>query len=173
MKSIVTTACLLVGACTVHANEISGFHLGVGAGQIKITDSEFGYSATDTGLKGFVGYRFNRSVALEAAYIDGGEPDGIAVSGATAAFLGSLPIGGNAALYAKAGALHWQAEGVYAIRIGNILRYFPYSETGTDFMWGAGLQANAGRFGFRAEYERSEVNAVKYELISGSLFFMF
>lgn len=165
-------------AFSVFADTNSGVHIGVGAGQSKATEASLGLEATDTAYKGFIGYRFNPSLAIEAAYIDGGDFNASYVSQSTtavsASLLGGFPMGSHANLYAKVGALHWYADTTM------VIPWYPYgayiiteTTTGTDLLWGAGLQARAGRIGFRAEYERSEIDGVAYSLVSGSLLFLF
>lgn len=176
MKQLLAFA-LSLATIPVLADTESGLHIGVGAGQAKADAASLGLSASDTAIKGFLGYRFNRSLAIEAAYIEGGEFSSSyadqTVRGATVAALGGFPLGKNAALYAKVGALRWNADTTAVINQYPGYRILSYTTSGTDLVWGAGLQANAGRVGFRAEYERSEVDGVTYSLVSGSLLFMF
>jgi OmpA-OmpF porin, OOP family len=83
--SAVLAAALTVGyAGSAAADEEMGFYAGVGVGQITIENDEDGldFDEDDTGFKLFGGYQFNRFIAVELAYINGGEPnDSFTVAG--------------------------------------------------------------------------------------------
>lgn len=131
---------------------------------------------TDTGWKGYLGYRFNRFFALEAGYADLGKAtfnttiidapqpsvpsvpfpiratataDGIVLSGML-----RLPLTGRFTLLAKGGAYRWQAEFTERIPGSGITRV-KRSDRETDATYGIGAE-----FGFtaalraRVEFER-------------------
>jgi OmpA-OmpF porin, OOP family len=65
----------LLASTTVHAETQRGFYVGAGIGQASIERDDSDFDADDTGFKVFGGYNFNQYFALEATYLDGGEPD--------------------------------------------------------------------------------------------------
>jgi hypothetical protein len=54
-------------------------------------------------------------------------------------------------LFAKAGVSNWQFDGH---SIGNFVPVYKINENGTEFAFGAGVQARFGSVGARLEYER-------------------
>ena len=85
-KSAVLAAVLAVGyaGSAAAADEEMGFYAGVGVGQSTIENDEDGvdFDEDDTGFKLFGGYQFNKFIAVELAYINGGEPnDSFTVTG--------------------------------------------------------------------------------------------
>ena len=54
-------------------------------------------------------------------------------------------------LFVKAEANSWQFDGQ---SIGGFVPVFRIDESGTDFAWGAGVQARFGSLGARLEYEQ-------------------
>jgi hypothetical protein len=73
-------------------------------------------------------------------------------------------------LYAKAGLARWEVNGSVSSILGN----FSASDDGTEFAYGAGVQARFGSLAVRAEYETFDIeNDEKFELISVGLTWTF
>jgi OOP family OmpA-OmpF porin len=152
--------CLLsVGSLGAHAqapgvqlNLDSGLYLGVGGGKARMSPPEGQLcistcEATDTTWQVFVGYQFNRYLAVEAGYSDLGE----ATTGATLAGVlvthriktkvwdlvgvGSVPVTDKFSLYVKGGVYRYDAD---AVTTGAVVG--TSSATGTEFTIGAGVQ---------------------------------
>lgn len=171
----------------------SYWYLGANAGQSRIdaTSAEIeqgflvddGFVATgtsldksDTGWKGYLGYRFNRFLALEAGYADLGEAtfdttivgapapldaltpfpikatataDGALLSGVL-----HLPLTDAFSVFAKAGAFRWEAEFTERIPGTGITRV-SRSEKETDPAYGVGAELRfTEALRVRAELER-------------------
>lgn len=179
-KQMFVAVTVLAAACAslpAFAEEKSGWYLGAGAGQVTAEEPDFGLKGTDTAFKVFGGYQVNNYVGFELAYIDGGTPnDAIGVlyaeadiQAVQASILPSVPLSENFSLYGRLGLLKWDAD-VY-LQAGN--SFGGYSNDGNDFSWGAGMKLAAGRFVIRAEYEQSDIDTFDYQLISGSISFLF
>lgn len=135
-------------------------YVGVGAGQLRLEDS--GFKADDTAVKLFGGWRFNRNISLELAYIHGGSPEEGAVEveprAMQASLLGTLPLTQSASVYARAGVLSWKTE---ASAPG-----FTVKDDGEDFAWGVGTSLNVGSRGMiRLEYEGADLDGTDISLI--------
>ena len=187
--------CLLVGGSLspLPASAQSPWYLGAGIGQSRIDassgevdrgfliDDAFTASGTtldksDTGWKAYLGYRFNRFLALEAGYADLGEarfnttivgaPPGTApvppfpitatatAKGVFLSGLAHLPVTDNFSLFAKAGAFRSEAEFTEQIP-GTAITRASRTERRTDANYGVGLQWQFSRvIGARLEVER-------------------
>jgi hypothetical protein len=157
---IATTLVLALATGTAHAAD-NGFYLGGGFIQSEIDGFEANtFDFDDTGWKLIAGFRPLDNFAVEAEYMDLGSESvdlggfGTAEAEAnTAAVFGVLlmplaPID----LYAKAGVALWNVEGGIA-GIGGA----SFEDDGTEFAYGAGIQARFGSFGVRGEYEAFDV----------------
>lgn len=192
----VAMALLLGSAPAINATE-KGFYFGFGAGQSSfdsdqaaIDDSVLdafaseGYSVvsatsdlddSDTAFSGFVGYRFIKYFALEAAYIDLGEltykangtvrrglataPGSVKISGGSKgpaiAALAILPISDTFEIYARGGTLFSDTEVSASLRIGNDSGSDSLSENAVDSFVGVGAAVNFGaNWSGRLEYTR-------------------
>ena len=146
------------------AGEDKGWYAGAGAGS---SDDDI-LDESDTGLKLFGGYRFNKIVAVEVAYVDLGEfggglfveleQSGVAVEGEF-----TWPIADKFGLFAKAGFFSWEVD------IGGL------SEDDTDSTFGVGGKVALGaHWAIRAEWERfNDIAGGDVDLISGSVFYRF
>jgi OOP family OmpA-OmpF porin len=150
----------------------------VGAGAM---ESDVGFEVLDesaSGWKLFGGYRFTRSIAAEAGYLDTGDAEAtiegtdvtLGATGTHVSVVASWLIGESFALHARGGIINWEAELTLADEGG--------SETsdanGQDLYWGAGATFNfADRFGVRLEYEVPEIEDVDVSSISLSLLWRF
>lgn len=128
---------------------------------------------TDTGWKAYLGYRFNRFLALEGGYADLGEatfnttivnappplnlltPFPVSATatadGTVLAAVLHLPLTESASLFAKAGVFRWQAEFTERITGTNITRV-SRSEEQTDPAYGVGAELRLTE-GIRARVE--------------------
>ncbi len=157
--TVLLMALLLIPATS--AAEDRGWYVGIGAGG---SDDDV-LDESDTGVKVFGGFRFNRVVAVEAAAVDLGEfvsgmleQTGLAVEGEL-----TWPIGDKFGLFAKAGFFAWEVE------VGT------FSDDGTDSTYGVGGKVGLGpHWAIRAEWERfSDILGGDVDLVSGSVFYRF
>ena len=143
------------------ADENRGWYVGAGFGS---SDDDV-LDESDTGLKVFGGYRFNKNVAVEAAYVDLGEfVDGfVEQSGLALEGEATWPIGDKFGLFVKAGFFSWDVD------VGSA------SDDGTDSTFGVGGKLALGeKWAIRAEWERfSDIAGGDVDLVSGSLFYRF
>lgn len=129
---------------------------------------------SDTALKAFLGYRFNRYVAIEGALIDLGDfqarasatdtfGDTLAVNtdidffAFSVAGVGHLPLGRTVSLYGKVGLYAWDVDLTERARLTGfgVVRTGRETEDGTDLFYGAGIEWDLGPpFALRAEWER-------------------
>lgn len=156
-----------------------GWYLGVGAGKSTIKVSEVGFDESDTAYKVFGGFSFNQYFALEAAYVDSGNPSmaiGTAtvdagITGLNMSLVGRIPIGDSFALFGKLGFASYSWE-VNARRNGTIL----LSEDGSDsdMSYGFGASFTIGkRFVLGAEYEVIDITDLDYSsiMVTGAIKF--
>jgi opacity protein-like surface antigen len=168
----------LIGLCSVAGlaqAADNGIYFGAG-----VTQSDYGlanpgsarpFDDETNGYKLIVGWRPLDSFGIEANYIDHGDatvPSGIVclqfitvpcpdrtnlAATTTSAFAVGyldLPL---VDLFVKAGLSNWQFD-------GHSTQAFPgfrINDDGTDFAWGAGVQARFGSIGARLEYERFNI----------------
>jgi opacity protein-like surface antigen len=108
-------------------------------------------------------------LAVEASYVDFGEPDSgplsVELTGLNAFGLAGFKVG-PIGLFAKAGVVAWDAK--------LAVDAFRDDENGTDFAYGAGARFQIGSFAIRAEYEVYEVSDVRdLSMASASLVYTF
>lgn len=161
-------AVLLLSAGAAQAAD-SGLYVGAGLTRTSVDTSfefvedapEFNLDDDDNGYKIVAGMRALDWLAVEANYVDfgsitagddtfGGEYELTGFDAFAMGFL-SAPF---VDVYGKVGAIRWDADG--RVRAGGV--DFSDSESGTDFAWGAGVQARLGSLAGRLEYERFEVD---------------
>jgi len=156
-------AALLVGGSLLAAPEATaadnGFYLGAALMQSRINDIAPSIDLEDDSYKLIAGFRPLDNFAFEVNYIDLGKetggvgPVGYSVdSKAYAAYaVGFLPLP-FLDLYAKAGVARWEANArATGISLGRL------DDSGTEFAYGAGVQARLGSLAARLEYERFDV----------------
>lgn len=125
----------------------------------------------DSGYKLILGFRPFDSFGVELNYADHGEatvPSGIVCiqlinapcpdeTGLEAKTLSAFAVGyldfPLIDLFAKVGATAWEFKG----RSTPAFPAFSIDEDGTEFAWGAGVQAHFGSLGLRLEYERLNI----------------
>lgn len=149
---------LLAGSGTAAAAD-NGFYLGAGLTQSRINDIGPSIDFKDNSYKLIAGFRPLDHFAVEVNYIDLGKdseslgPVSATVDGkAYAAFaVGYLPLP-LVDLYAKAGVARWEANArATGVALGSL------DDSGTEFAYGAGVQARLGSLAARLEYERFDV----------------
>lgn len=160
-KSILLSAALLAAsALPVHAAD-NGIYVGAAIGQanLKVDNidgfDEFDFDGDDTAYKLIAGIRPLDWLAVEASYVNFGEPDdniaGFDVEadgdGISAFAVGFLPVG-PVDVFGKVGLLTWDSK------------IAGFDQDGTDFAYGAGVQFRVLGLGIRAEYERFDVEDV-------------
>jgi OmpA-OmpF porin, OOP family len=164
-------ACVLAGVLLPAAAEAEdpGFYVGASIGQ---ASQEFsGFDANDTAFKLFGGWSFNKYLAVEGGYIDGGtqsdtisqldvdiSSDGFFVEG-----LAKWPLGKYVAPYAKLGYVFYDSTTKLSINNQSASE----SESDSDFIYGGGLEFKLGEnFRLRAEYEEVNLPESAFDIFS-------
>ena len=169
MRRVLLLILLSAGAAAAHADD-AWFYAGAGISRTTLTsiyDNGLAYSNIhDTSWKALAGFRPISFVAVEADYLDLGSQSSTFFAGRYAhsdakAFagyaVGFLPVPmPYLDLFVKAGLSRWKLDGDTSDSSGVPL--FSFSNRGTSFAWGAGLQVHFGNFGGRLEYEDFSIN---------------
>ena len=162
----------------------SGVYLGAGVSQVKLdnvgkdfnTGNLNDFKLDNTSWKLLGGFRPIDNFAAELDYYDlgsetrniGGQTfnaDGKAYAGYA---VGLIPIG-PVDLFGKAGLVRWESNATATGPLG-----FRFDDKGTEFGWGAGVQARLGSLGGRLEYEHFDVkHSDGVEALSLSVFWTF
>jgi hypothetical protein len=171
-KYLVSLTIILVVVAVPASAVENGFYIGgsIGSSSLEVRDFDedfgaFEFSDGDTAYKLFAGFRFLNFLAVEAGYVDLGDPKDIiasiegdelevqiGVNGWDAFAVGLLPIG-PVDLFAKVGVVSWEAD----IRAAyNDLRDRD-SDSGSDAAYGIGLALRLGNVALRAEGERFDI----------------
>lgn len=157
-KAILATALLMASTASFAAD--NGIYLGASLGDANV-DIDQGLAqvdSDDTGFKFIVGIRPLDWFAVEASYVNFGNPedgqleanaDGISAFGVF-----FLPIG-PVDVFAKGGLISFDTS-VKLDGLGDI-----YREDGTDLAYGVGVQFRLLSLGVRAEYEKFDIDDVK------------
>jgi hypothetical protein len=156
-KAILATVLLLAsGGAAVAAD--NGIYLGLSVGQanLEVDDviSTEDFKGEDTGYKFIAGIRPLDWLAIEASYVNFGEPDDTVGSvqleadgdGFSGFVVGFLPLG-PVDLFAKGGLITWDSN------ISGRL-----DGDGTELAYGVGAQFRVWSIGIRAEYEIFDVD---------------
>lgn len=160
-KAILLTSALLLGATAPAFAADNGFYLGGSVGQANVEIDDIAgigaadFEGEDTAFKFIAGIRPLDWLAVEASYVNFGEPDDTVLGtkvetegdGISAFAVGFLAVG-PVDLFAKAGLLTWDTK------------VSGFDEDGTDFAYGVGAQFRVWSLGVRAEYEKFEVDEV-------------
>ena len=131
----------------------NGFYLGAGVTKSKVDGLEDQLDFDDESFKLIAGFRPLDSFGVEVNYIDLGKDsttigpitvsaDAKAVAAYAVGYLPLTPID----LYLKAGLARWESS-ASATGLGS------FSDDGTEFAYGAGIQARFGSLAARLEYE--------------------
>lgn len=176
-KFLLSLTVILVATAAPASAVENGFFIGGSIGgsslEVRDVDEDFGafrFSDGDTAYKLFAGIRFLNFLAVEAGYLDLGDPTDIiasiegdelevqiGVQGWDAFAVGLLPIG-PVDLYAKIGVVSWEAD----IRAAyNDLRDTD-SDSGTDAAYGLGVALRLGKVSLRAEGEQFDIGDAEH-----------
>ncbi|MGQ0834229.1 MAG: outer membrane beta-barrel protein [Gammaproteobacteria bacterium] len=160
MRSVWFAAVLALAAGVAQGAD-NGFYLGAGVSQSNIDGFENqNFDLDDTAWKIIAGFRPIDLFGVEATYMDLGDEEasipglGTATAKAKAIaafgvlFLPLMPID----LFAKAGIAQWNVEGGFSGISGA-----SFDEDGTEFAYGAGVQARLGSLAIRGEYEALDI----------------
>jgi hypothetical protein len=156
----------------------NGFYLGGSIGQANLqiddlTNDVFpddDFDADDTAFKLIAGIRPLDWLAVEAAYVNFGEPEDDVLGGSLqaegdgiSAFAVGFLAAGPVDLFAKAGLIAWDSKidgGVF-------------DDDGSDLAYGVGAQFRVLGLSIRAEYEKFEISDVDLDMISVGLTYTF
>jgi opacity protein-like surface antigen len=151
------------------ADENAGWYLGGGLGQFnaqiddvdEVDDTIEGWDESDDTYKFFAGYRLNRFLSFELAYINLGEPSGAvvpgfnvdsAVDGFAPYVIGTIPLGKWVEVYGRRGYSFYDATLGVEDELGDRVQFDEESE---DLVYGAGVGLNVGeKLNIRFEYEK-------------------
>lgn len=162
---VLITLSLALSLAVCPAVFAAGWYLGAGIGISEIEDA--GFDEIDTGWKIFGGIPVNQYFAIEAAYMDFGNPqeDFFGIKGeyeiwALGAWAkGILPVNPKFELFAKAGFFYWELDATRSLFGSTPVSV---SDDGTDFAWGLGATFNASdKFSIQLEYENVDVDIDK------------
>ena len=171
-KSLLCLSIILVAAAVPASAIENGFYLGgsIGGSSLEVQDvaEEFGafrFSDGDTAFKLFGGFRFLNFLAVEAGYVDLGDPTDVIASiegdefevqiglkGWDAFAVGLLPLG-PVDLFAKIGVVSWDAD-IVAV-LDDVID--SDSESGTDAAYGIGVALRLGEVALRVEGEQFKI----------------
>lgn len=181
-----TKALLALVACTLPlaAAADSGFYIGAGAGGATI-EAELGDTGLpglpssidedDTATKFFAGYTFDLpaiDIAIEAGYVDFGEPDINFQAGELTVDTTGVNVWGIATLnaglidvYGKLGLIAWEVD---AEILGQSA-----SDDGTDLGYGVGAAFGLGPLEIRGEYELYDLDDTDVSMLSVGVLYRF
>lgn len=157
--------------------QANGAYVGLGVGQSEINQELF--DEYGTGFKVFGGFRTHPNLAIEAAYINFGEPSEnlfgadreYEACAATIWAKGLWPITRNIELFGKVGWAYWEAESYTTVSGTPTIKK---SWKGNDFTWGAGVDFNQWeKFSIQLEYEDVNTDLDKTTLWSVSGLYRF
>ena len=165
---------MLVGSFTANAADA---YLGIGIGDAYIDQDIFGES--DTAYKIFGGLQFHPNFAVEAAYMDLGQPvedffgfrTEYDVWAVALWAKGILSVSRRIDLFGKLGFAHWEYD-----KTTSFTGSFPSttSESANDFGWGIGISFDVGKnWMIPLEYEQISGDIDKAGLFSVSVVYQF
>jgi len=186
-RSILWLMVCVIAAATPAVAADNGFYIGasIGGSSLDISDfddelGDIDFSDGDTAYKLFAGYRVLSFLAVEAGYVDFGDPSDViggleavdvqvSLTGWDAFAVGILPIG-PVDIFAKVGVISWDAD----IRAALDDLVDSDSDSGTDAAWGLGVALRLGSFAIRVEGEQFDVDgADNLYLVSAGATFTF
>ena len=173
--TVLGAAAMAPAAFSQEQTETRGFYLGGGVGQFnagiddvdQIDNTVDRWSEDDTAYKFFAGYRLNRFLGFEVAYVNLGEPSGntvpgfnvdSSVDGFAPYVVGTLPLGPYFEAYGRLGYYFYDATTGVTDTLDNRVEF---DEESQDLVWGAGIGANLGeKVNLRFEYERFDLKGL-------------
>lgn len=180
LRMIVGLCALVLLSSTAAAQENeSAFRFGIGAGKVTIEADDVDLKGDAWGWEIFAGYEFNKYVAVEVAYLDGGTADdeiaeGVKVVadtyGYSASVLGSLPVTDSFSIYARAGYLKWKADESLRVDGETVLAD---KVDGGDPMFGIGLAGLFEGAWVRLEYRIADLDDTDLSMIGASIAWRF
>ena len=160
MRRLLLVTVVALAASAAQADS-AFFYIGAGVSKAKLSNiaPTGGFANIDnTSWKVLAGLRPIKLFAVEADYLDLGSQTNtfVGANSNAKAFagygVGFLPIPvPYLDVYGKAGLARWSLSG------SNTGSLFSFSNHGTEFAWGAGVQAHVGNIGGRLEYERFSI----------------
>ena len=130
-------------------------------------DVDFGdCDDTDSGWKLFAGNELNKSAAIEFSYANLGEVTDVGISVEIESFgvsaVGLIPLGPAGNIFGRFGLQRWDLSTEFG------------GDSGTDPFYGVGVSVGGGQgFGFRAEWERYDLEDDDVDFLSFGITFAF
>lgn len=156
-KSVLLSSLLLFACGSTAMAADNGIYVGgsIGQSNVEIREGAVDFDGDDTGFKVIAGIRPLDWLAVEANYVNFGEPkdDGVKIDadGISAFAVGFLAVG-PVDLFAKGGLISWDST----VGAGGFRR----GDDGTDFAYGVGAQFRVWSLSLRAEYEKFDVDDI-------------
>lgn len=162
MNKVIVAALLLFASSTSLLAADNGIYLGGSVGQANVEIDNLGgvsaadFDADDTAFKLIAGIRPLDWLAVEAAYVDFGNPDDrvlgerfdAELDGICAFAVGFLAVG-PVDVFGKLGGIRWDSNFSGGL-----------DSDGTDFAYGVGAQFRLWSLSIRAEYEAFDISDV-------------
>lgn len=180
LRTIAGVGALVLLSSTAAAQESeSAFRFGIGAGKVTIEADEVDLKGDAWGWEIFGGYEFNRYIAVEVSYLDGGEADDVIGEGVkvvadtygyAASVIGSLPVSDSVSVYARAGFLKWKADESLKVDGEPVLTE---KVDGSDPIFGVGVAGLLEGAWVRLEYRIADIDDTDLSMIGASIAWRF
>lgn len=158
-RKLLLPACALFPFAGVATAADNGFYLGAAVTQSQIDGIGDDFDMEDTSYKLIAGFRPLDVFAVELNYMDLGSDNesigavSVNAEGTALAGFGMLMLPFPFIdLYVKAGVAYWETEGSTSLSVGSL------KDDGTEFAYGAGVQAHFGSLAARLEYESFDIS---------------
>jgi hypothetical protein len=152
---------------------------GVAGGQLTVSDST-GYDGIATGWNFYTGFEFNRYVAVEIGFLNGGtaiddyyydsspttityESDEVESTSVHASVLGSWPINDSVSVFGRLGLQSW--ESTMRVELDGVTAW-TQDDSGQDPFYGLGVALNVDSGQLRLEYDMTKINDFNVAYIS-------
>jgi OOP family OmpA-OmpF porin len=153
-----SVASLIMGTALITSVPVmaQGGFIGASIGGSYVEVDAAAFKGSDTAFKIFGGYRFNKNFAIEAFFVDAGEPDDGPLSVDASAFgvsaVGIIPVAAQFELFGKIGLAAWDAD--FKDPLGT------YPDDGSDLTYGiGGAWILNKQVSIRAEWEFIDIEA--------------
>jgi opacity protein-like surface antigen len=138
---------------------------GASVGRLSLDDENISFKEHSTSWDVFVGYEFNRYLAVEAGRLNGGTPTQTIENGGVfdnevensswhASAIGSWPFNDIASVYVRGGISSWHSK--LNLSLNNVV-YSSASDSGTAPVYGFGFGINIDSGQVRVEYDLSQI----------------